>query len=515
MAYLCADGTVRQGYRLGDARPLRSLGRIQYAWDRERDGEQTREYVTTAGFLVRDGQLVAANVAATLHFERVVDAEHVETFADACQTRPDEIRSTAAAQCRPETLRANAADAVEFVNNAARGAAEQRYWGQSRGETPIGRDGRFEQALSDGFHAELRDALEAEFEWASWAEATVLADITPKRVRGVVRFQRGEERGPATAADVTEEMSETVRPAGDEATASDAEQWLSEPDLTFDDVAAMREVKDRLRQTVLDPLRDPELFETYGLGTINGILLHGPPGTGKTYLSRALAGELDRPFLRITPANVTSKFVGESADKVAEVFEVARAHQPSIVFIDELDALGTDRGATHNTQSERQMQNQLLVELAELDGDDVVVVGATNKLEELDEALTRTGRFDEWIAVPLPNAESRLSILLHHLRERPTDIEDSDLSELATKTHGFSASDIESVANEAARRAIDETYETGTRQPIAARHLTAAVEATDSHADRTRNGENDRESEPRERGDSEPDPTDRHPQMTF
>ena len=514
VAYLCADGSVRQGYRLGDARPLRTLGRIQYAWDRTTDDGQIREYVTTAGFLVRDGQLSAANVAATLHFERVLDVEHVEEFVEACETRGEEISSEAAANCDPARLRGHAADAVEFVNNAARGAAEHRYWDWDRAQTPIGRNGRFVQSLPDGFHADLRDALETEFGWASHADATVLANLTPRRVRGVVRFQRGDQKQPTTPDDVTDEMSEAVRPAGEDDEHGEAEQWLCEPDTTFDDVAAMHEVKDRLRQTVLNPLRDPELFEEYGLGTINGILLHGPPGTGKTYVSRALAGELDRPFLRITPANVTSKFVGESADNVAEVFEVARRHQPSIVFIDELDALGTDRSATHNTQSERQMQNQLLLELADLEADDVVVIGATNKLDELDEALTRTGRFDEWIAVPLPNAESRLSMLLHHLRDRPTDIDEADLGEFATLTEGFSASDIESIANEAARRAIDETYDTGTRQPIAARHVRAAVEATDSHTDRTVSRSRD-SGDGVDVADDGTEESDRHPQMSL
>ncbi|WP_231751310.1 hypothetical protein [Halogeometricum sp. CBA1124] len=111
VAYLCADGSVRQGYRLGDARPLRTLGRIQYAWDRTTDDGQIREYVTTAGFLVRDGQLSAANVAATLHFERVLDVEHVEEFVEACETRGEEISSEAAANCDPARLRGHAADA--------------------------------------------------------------------------------------------------------------------------------------------------------------------------------------------------------------------------------------------------------------------------------------------------------------------------------------------------------------------------------------------------------------------
>ncbi|ELZ28417.1 ATPase AAA [Halogeometricum pallidum JCM 14848] len=538
MAYLCADGTVRQGYRLCDAQAIRSLGRIQYAWDRTTDDGERREYVTSAGFLVRDEQMVAANVAATLHFERAVEAEYIGTFADACERRPETISTEAAARCDPTALRSHAAALAEFVNNAARGAAEHLYWGLDRQRTPIGRNGRFTQSLPSGFHAGLRDSLIDEFEWASDADATVVANLTPERVSGVVRFQQGDREGPTTADDVTDEMSKAVRPsrgdgsddgASGESSGSggdDAEQWLCEPDTTFEDVAAMHEVKERLRQTVLNPLSDPELFEEYGLGTINGILLHGPPGTGKTYLSRALAGELGRPFLRITPANVTSKFVGESADNVAKIFDVARAHQPSIVFIDELDALGTDRGATHNTQSERQMQNQLLMELAELDAEDVVVIGATNKLEELDEALVRTGRFDEWIAVPLPDAESRRSILQYHLDGRPTELGADELADVVAATEGFSASDLESAANEAARRAIAETYDAGSRRPISARHVRAAVEAASPHDERGNaetacGGADDASGDAPEDGESDGDgsdgdgPANRHPQMSY
>ncbi|MDS0295570.1 ATP-binding protein [Halogeometricum luteum] len=532
MAYLCADGTVRQGYRLGDARPIRSLGRIQYAWDRTTDDGERREYVTSAGFLVREEEMAAANVAATLHFERALEAEHIDAFADACENRPETIASEAAARCDPAALRSHAAEVAEFVNNAARGAAEHLYWGWDRRRTPIGRNGRFTQSLPNGFHADLRDALTREFEWMSDADAAVVANLTPERVGGVVRFQQGDKKRPTTADDVTDEMSEAVRPSGDDASDNggadaDAEQWLCEPDTTFEDVAAMDGVKERLRQTVLNPLSDPELFEAYGLGTINGILLHGPPGTGKTYLSRALAGELGRPFLRITPANVTSKFVGESADNIAKIFEVARAHQPSIVFIDELDALGTDRGATHNTQSERQMQNQLLMELAALDAEDVVVIGATNKLEELDEALVRTGRFDEWIAVPLPDPESRRSILRYHLDGRPTELDDDELDDAVAATDGFSASDLESAANEAARRAIAETYDAGSRQPISARHVRAAVEAASPHDERggtetTRGGEDEANGGIRGEcdesdgdGSADDHPASRHPQMSY
>ncbi|MDS0300870.1 ATP-binding protein [Halogeometricum sp. S1BR25-6] len=523
MAYLCADGTVRQGYRLDDARPIRSLGRIQYAWDRTTNDGERREYVTSAGFLVREEQMVAANVAATLHFERAVEAEHIGAFADACENRPETIASDAAARCDPAALRSHAAELAEFVNNAARGAAEHLYWGWDRRRTPIGRNGRFAQSLPNGFHADLRNALTREFEWISDADAAVVANLTPERVSGVVRFQQGDRKRPTTADDVTDEMSEAVRPSRDDASEDEpadceAEQWLCEPDITFDDVAAMDGVKERLRQTVLNPLSDPELFEEYGLGTINGILLHGPPGTGKTYLSRALAGELERPFLRVTPANVTSKFVGESADNVAEIFEVARAHQPSIVFIDELDALGTDRGATHNTQSERQMQNQLLMELAALDAEDVVVIGATNKLEELDEALVRTGRFDEWIAVPLPDPESRRALLRYHLDGRPTELDAEDLDDAVAATEGFSASDLESVANEAARRAIAETYDAGSRRPISARHVRAAVKAASPHDERREAETAGAESDDANRvrgGSTDDDPASRHPQMSY
>ncbi len=244
------------------------------------------------------------------------------------------------------------------------------------------------------------------------------------------------------------------------------------PDRTFDDVGGMDSLLDTLRRKVIDPLRRPERFDRYGLGTVNGVLLHGPPGCGKTHVAGALAGELDRSYVPLSPTELTSKWVGEAADNVADVFAVARANQPSLVFVDEIDAVAADRSGDM-TNTERQMVNQLLTELESLDGEDVVTVAATNLLEEIDDAVLRSGRFDERIEVPPPDAPAREAVLDVHLADRPT-ADDLPLGEVAARTAGYAASDLALIAEEAARRALADDA------PVGPDHLLAAVDDVES-----------------------------------
>ncbi|MUV91014.1 AAA family ATPase [Halapricum sp. CBA1109] len=156
----------------------------------------------------------------------------------------------------------------------------------------------------------------------------------------------------------------------------------------------MNELKSTLEEAVVDPLERPEAYEEYGIGAVSGVLLHGPPGCGKTHVAGALAGELGFGMVETTPADFTSKYMGQPADNVAEVFEIARANQPCLVFVDEIDAVAGAREDDMNT-SEQQMVNQLLRELEAVADEDVVVVGATNLIEDVDRAIRRSGRFDE------------------------------------------------------------------------------------------------------------------------
>jgi transitional endoplasmic reticulum ATPase len=243
------------------------------------------------------------------------------------------------------------------------------------------------------------------------------------------------------------------------------------PQRSFDDVAGMADLKRRLEHRVVDPYRNPEQFEDYGLGTVDGVLLHGPPGCGKTYISGALAGELDHEFVRVTPADLTSRYMGEPAQKVADLFEIARLNQPCLVFIDEIDALAGERNDDMNT-SERQLVNQLLTELESIADEDVMVLAATNRIEDVDSAIRRSGRFDERIEVPPPDAEARRKMLELHLSGRPTG--DIDLTPIVDETAGFAASDVALLVESAARNALRDDRE------ITADHLQAALDDTET-----------------------------------
>jgi len=242
------------------------------------------------------------------------------------------------------------------------------------------------------------------------------------------------------------------------------------PERSFADVGGMGYLKETLDRKVLDPLSHPERYAEYGIGTVTGVLLHGPPGCGKTYLAGALAGELGHNVIELGPSDLTSKYMGQPADNVADAFEIARANQPCVVFIDEIDAVAGSRESEMNT-SEQQMVNQLLTELEAVADEDVFVVAATNIVEDVDRAIRRSGRFDERVEVPPPEAAARREILQLYLDERPTD-DPLDLDAVVSATAGYAASDIEQIADEAARKALHEDA------PIDEDHLRAAVEET-------------------------------------
>jgi cell division protease FtsH len=221
--------------------------------------------------------------------------------------------------------------------------------------------------------------------------------------------------------------------------------------ITFKDVAGAHGAKTEL-QEVVEFLRKPGKFQRLGGKTPKGVLLVGPPGTGKTLLARAVAGEADVPFFSITGSDFMEVFVGVGASRVRSMFNDAKRTVPSIIFIDELDSIGRQRGAGIGGGHDEREQtlNQLL---SELDGfepnQNVIVVAATNRPDILDPALLRPGRFDRRITVDLPSLQDRLEILKIHARNKPL-AEDVALEELARGTPGFSGADLENVLNEAA-----------------------------------------------------------------
>ena len=224
-----------------------------------------------------------------------------------------------------------------------------------------------------------------------------------------------------------------------------------EEDTTFDDVAGAESAKEELRE-IITFLKHPERFERLGGTVPKGVLLVGPPGTGKTLLARAVAGEADAPFFSVSGSDFMEMFVGVGASRVRDMFEEAKKNAPAIIFIDELDSIGRQRGAGLGGGHDEREQtlNQLL---SELDGfeenEGVVVMAATNRPDILDSALTRPGRFDRQITVPLPTKQAREEILRIHARNKPLS-DDVDLGTIAASTPGFSGADLENLLNESA-----------------------------------------------------------------
>ena len=223
------------------------------------------------------------------------------------------------------------------------------------------------------------------------------------------------------------------------------------PTVTFDDVAGVDEAKMELAE-VVQFLREPEKFVQVGARIPKGVLMVGPPGTGKTLLARAVAGEAGVPFFHISGSEFVEMFVGVGASRVRDLFEKAKQSAPSIVFVDEIDAVGRQRGAGLGGGHDEREQtlNQILVEMDGFDNDtNVIVMAATNRADILDPALLRPGRFDRKVYVDLPDVRGREKILEVHARGKPIS-KDVELKEFAKLTAGFSGADLENLLNEAA-----------------------------------------------------------------
>src|SRR5437867_5493065 len=219
--------------------------------------------------------------------------------------------------------------------------------------------------------------------------------------------------------------------------------------VSWDDVAGLDEAKEELHE-VVDFLRDPERFGRLGARVPKGILLHGPPGTGKTLLAKAIASEAGAKFFAQSASAFVEMFAGLGADRIRKLFEEARKNAPAIVFIDELDAVGAQRTGTGFSREQDQTLNQLLVELDGFESrEQVVVMGASNRLQDLDAALLRPGRFDRQVLVAAPDLKGRQEILVVHTRGKPLG-EDVDLKAIARQTAGLTGAELENIANEAA-----------------------------------------------------------------
>ncbi|MFW6075436.1 MAG: ATP-dependent zinc metalloprotease FtsH, partial [Chloroflexota bacterium] len=225
----------------------------------------------------------------------------------------------------------------------------------------------------------------------------------------------------------------------------------NKPTVTFDDVAGAVEAKEELAE-VVEFLKYPEKFAALGARIPGGVLLVGPPGTGKTLMARAVAGEAGVPFFSISGSEFVEMFVGVGASRVRDLFDQAKRNAPCIVFVDEIDAVGRQRGAgLGGSHDEReQTLNQILVEMDGFDSTtNVIVVAATNRPDVLDPALLRPGRFDRQVLLDRPDIAGRVEVLEVHTRGKPLE-EDIDIESLARQTPGFSGADLENLVNEAA-----------------------------------------------------------------
>ncbi|UCD04201.1 MAG: CDC48 family AAA ATPase [Candidatus Woesearchaeota archaeon] len=225
------------------------------------------------------------------------------------------------------------------------------------------------------------------------------------------------------------------------------------PEVAYEDIGGLKEETKKVREMIEVPLKHPEIFKRLGIVPPKGVLLYGPPGTGKTLLAKAVANESEANFISINGPEIMSKFVGEAEKKLRQLFEDAEKGAPSIVFIDELDAIAPKREESYG-EVERRVVAQLLALMDGLKGrGKVIVIGATNRPNALDPALRRGGRFDREVEIGVPNQKGRLEILKIHTRNMPL-AKDVNLKEFAAVTHGFVGADLEGLCKEAAMNVI-------------------------------------------------------------
>ncbi|MDA0813533.1 MAG: ATP-binding protein [Verrucomicrobia bacterium] len=260
----------------------------------------------------------------------------------------------------------------------------------------------------------------------------------------------------------------------DEKSALEAFAEVSRPDLKFSDVGGMDALKEQIRMKILYPLEKPELFKAYGKKVGGGVLLYGPPGCGKTLISRATAGEINASFYSIGLHDILDMWIGNSEKNLHQIFEMARRNAPAVLFFDEVDALAADRKDLRQSAG-RTVINQFLSELDS--GDDanegVLVLGATNAPWHIDGAFRRPGRFDRTIFVPPPDDDARVAILEVLVRDKPVD--NLDLWALAKKTQQFSGADLKAVFDIATESALESAMKNGRIVPLTTKSLIAAA----------------------------------------
>jgi AAA+ superfamily predicted ATPase len=298
-----------------------------------------------------------------------------------------------------------------------------------------------------------------EFDWR--AAESELADVLPPRFVGA-------DASAQTNAGLAD---------GDEDSAGHADAALFDVQntgLRLADVAGMKDVKQRLEAAFLAPMRNPELRRLYGKSLRGGLLMYGPPGCGKTFIARAVAGELGARFLPVSFADVVDSMLGQSERNIHHIFGLARRNAPCVVFLDEVDAIGQKRTQLRHTPM-RAVVNQLLLELDDVTGSNegVFLLAATNHPWDLDSALRRPGRFDRTLLVLPPDQPARAAIFRFHMRDRPVERVDPD--RLAKLTDGYSGADIAHICESAAELALLDSVRQGEARLIGQPDLEAAI----------------------------------------
>lgn len=321
------------------------------------------------------------------------------------------------------------------------------------------------KALAD---AESFPLLEEEYrdKAAKWRRAAekesvvngspIATEVTDSDPEETAQAGSNDNDGTETAGEGPEEATQVVN--DDDESAEEMFNW-QEPETTFSDIGGRGEIIGRLNEIVVKAVENKEQHEEYGVPVPNGVLFRGPPGTGKTTLAKALAGELDREFLDISLGDIRGSLAGESEQNLQRLFQQAIAEQPCLIMIDEVEAMVYDRKTVSDSGEMRQLISQFLGDMPSLTGEDVLIVGSTNIKGDLDDAADRPGRFGHQFDIGMPDGECRLEVLSVHLEDRPVVTSEVDLRAIARHTQDYSCADLEAVVIEAARLAMQEdTY---------------------------------------------------------
>lgn len=367
-------------------------------------------------------------------------------------------------------------DALEIISPASKRKTTVLNWPayqRDNGKELIRIDGYARNKLGIG----IGDTVDIRKVEAKPAQSVALAPTEPLRILGAEDYLAGFLQGqlvtkgdtiPLTimgqrvdlvvistspSGPVIIEPSTEVSVSEESANAAAAAKEAGIPAITYEDIGGLRDEVTKVREMIELPLRHPELFRRLGVEAPKGVILHGPPGTGKTLLAKAVANETQANFYSIGGPEIMSKYYGESEERLRNIFEEAQKNAPSIIFIDELDSIAPKREEVSG-EVERRVVAQLLSLMDGLNArGKVVVIGATNRINAIDPALRRPGRFDREIEIGVPDRDGRLEVLQIHTRGMPLD-KDVNLEKLADISHGFVGADLQALAKEAAMRAL-------------------------------------------------------------